>query len=166
MAKFRMTRIEAPEWASQPELHARVTVAHYAAIQRHREKMLKALHREIEAYVNDPELTFDAPASGAGMGDDDDDDEDSSGFPSLRRLNGKYYIQRESYVAQAKDEKRPYEALADPAWVHITVMCHCLEHAAETRPEGDYLGLDVSLKCMPKRWGSFEVCYNTNSSSI
>ena len=52
MAKFRMTRIEPPSWATQPDLSiAGVTVAEYAAIQRHRDKLLRAVHREVEAYL-------------------------------------------------------------------------------------------------------------------
>lgn len=74
MAKFRMTRIDAPAWATQPDLSiAGVTVAEYAAIQRHREKMLKIVHREVEAHLNDPGLVYDG---------------DNEGFPHRRRLTG------------------------------------------------------------------------------
>ena len=48
MAKFRMKRIEPPEWATQPELSiSRVTVAEFAAMQRHREKMLRSIRPQL-----------------------------------------------------------------------------------------------------------------------
>ena len=142
MAKFRMTRIEPPEWATQPDLGITcVTVAEYAAIQRHREKMLKAVHREVEAYLNDPRLVFDG---------------NEEGFPHRRRLTGAYYIGGESYTAHR-----------DPVLFHISVMCRCLEPPMSGMGrEGDYLGLEVWLKCVPGRWASFEVFRNTDSSSI
>ncbi len=142
MAKFRMTRIEPPGWATQPDLSiTAVTVAEYAAIQRHRDKLLRAVHREVEAYLNDPRLVFDG---------------DEEGFPHRRRLTGTYYIGGESYIAHR-----------DPDWFQISVLCRCLERP---RPgvdsEDDYLGLEVWLKCVPGRWASFEVFRNTDSSSI
>jgi hypothetical protein len=141
MAKFRMTRIEPPKWATQLELRVTlVTVAEYAAIQRHRDKLLKAVHRAVEAYLNDPRLVFE--------GDED-------GFPHRKRLTGTYYIGGESYRAHS-----------NPVWFQIGVKCRCLEPPSEDRDEGDYLGLDVWLKCVPERWASFEVYRNTDSSSI
>jgi hypothetical protein len=137
-----MTRIEPPDWATQPDLSiTRVTVAEYAAIQRHRDRMLKVVHREVEAYLNDPRLCFD--------GDDE-------GFPHRRRLSGAYYIGGESYSAQS-----------DPAWFQVSIMCRCLEPPkAGVDRDDDYLGLEVWLKCVPGRWESFEVFRNTDSSSI
>ena len=65
MAKFRLTRIEPPDWTTQPDLSIfRVTVAEYAAIQRHRDKLLRVVHREVEAYLNDPRLVFDGDEDG------------------------------------------------------------------------------------------------------
>jgi hypothetical protein len=143
VAKFRMTRIEPPGWAAQPNLSiSGVTVAEYAAIQRHRDKLLKAVHREVEAYMNDPRLAFD--------GDDED------GFPHRRRLTGSYYIGGESYVAHR-----------NPPWFQIGVMCRCQEPPKPGLDrEDDYLGLKVWLRCVPGRWVSFEVFRNTDSSSI
>ena len=55
MAKFVLTRIEASDWATQPDLNVGgVTVAEYSAIQRHREKLLRIVHREIAKYLNTP----------------------------------------------------------------------------------------------------------------
>jgi hypothetical protein len=142
VAKFRMTRTEPPGWATQPGLRITgVTAAEYAAIQRHRDKLLKAVGRAVEAYLNDPRLVFD--------GDED-------GFPHRGRLTGGYYIGGESYT----DHR-------DPPWFQIGVKCRCLgrpEPGADG--EDDYLGLEVWLKCVPGRWGSFEVYRNTDSSSI
>jgi hypothetical protein len=142
VAKFRMTRIEPPEWVTQPGLRVTlVVVAEYAAIQQHRDKLLKAVHRAVEAYLNDPRLVF--------AGDED-------GFPHRQRLSGTYYIGGESYTAHR-----------DPVWFQICFKCRCQQRAA---PDGgradDYLGLDVWLKCLPGRWASFEVYRNTDSSSI
>jgi hypothetical protein len=141
VTKFRMTRIEPPAWATQPDLSIScVTVADYGAIQRRRDRMLQVVHREIEAYLNDPRLYFD--------GDDE-------GFPHRRRLTGQYYIGSESYIAHS-----------DPAWFQISIKCHCLEPPKPgVDREDDYLGLEVWLKCIPGRW-SFAVFRNTDSSSI
>jgi hypothetical protein len=142
VAKFRLTRIEPPAWATQPDLRIyRVTVAEYAAIQRHRDKLLRAVHREVESYLNDPRLVFDG-------GED--------GFPHRRRLTGSYYIGSEMY-----------EAYADPAVFAVSIQCRCLEHPwAGMDRDGDYLGLQVWLRCFPGRWASFEVFRNTDSSVI
>lgn len=140
MAKFRLTRIEPPDWATQSSVSiAAVTVAEFAAIQRHREKMLRAVHREVEAYLNDPTLY--------GEGES---------FPDRLRMTGAYYIGRESYIAHR-----------DPAWFQIGIRCHCLEGPKAGLPrDDDYLGLEVWLKCVPGRWASFKVFRNTDSSSI
>jgi hypothetical protein len=137
-----MNRIEPPEWATQPDLRfTLVTVAEYAAIQRHRDKMLKVVHRAVEAYLNDPRLVFDG---------------EEEGFPHRQRLSGRYYIGGESYTAHR-----------DPVWFQIGVKCRCLEPATPGGGrEDDYLGLEVWLKCVPGRWAAFEVYRNTDSSSI
>jgi hypothetical protein len=142
VAKFRLARIDPPAWATQPELSIfRITVAEYAAIQRHRDTLLRAVHREVEAYLNDPRLVF--------TGDED-------GFPHLRRLTGSYYIGCESYHAHR-----------DPTWFQISVMCRCLKAKKSTDSgEDDYLGLEVWLKYVPGGRASFEVFRNTDSSSI
>jgi hypothetical protein len=73
-AMFRLMRIEPPEWAIQPSITiTRVTIAEYAAMQRYRDRMLKAVHQEVEAYLNDPRLYFDGNADG---------------FPQWSRLTG------------------------------------------------------------------------------
>jgi hypothetical protein len=140
--KLRLMRIEPPQWAMQPDLRIYgVTVAAYAAIQQHREKMLAVIHQAVEAYLNDPLLVFD--------GDED-------GFPHRRRLTGAYYIGDELY-----------QALADPAAFTISIMCRCLERSKPgVDRDDDYLGLQVWLKCFPGQWSSFEVFRNTDSSSI
>jgi hypothetical protein len=125
VTKFRLTRIELPEWATQPDLSiTAVTVAEYVAIQRHRDKLLRAVHREVEAYLNTPGLY--------GEGES---------FPDRLRMTGAYYIGSESYTAHR-----------DPAWFQISVTCRCLERAKPgVDRDDDYLGLEVWLKCVPSR---------------
>ena len=65
-------------------LRMAVTVAEYGAIQRHREKLLRAVHREIEEYLNT-----------AGMYGE------GESFPDRLRMTGAYYIGAETYVALA-----------------------------------------------------------------
>lgn len=140
MAKFQLQKVEPPDWAMHPHLSiTAVTVAEYAAIQHHRDKLLRAVHREVEAYLNTPGLCGEG-----GI------------FPDRRRLTGAYYIGAESYVAHR-----------EPTWFQISVKCHCLEKPKPgVDREDDYLGLEVWLKCVPGRWSSFEVFRNTDSSSI
>lgn len=142
MSRLRMTRIEPPAWATQPDLSiTSVTVEQYAAIQRHRDRMLRAIHREVEAYVNDLRLVNDG---------------EQAGFPHRQRLTGTYYLGTESYIGHG-----------DPAWFQISIMCRCLSPAKPgVDREADYLGLEVWLQCVPGRWASFEVFRNTDSSSI
>ena len=153
MAKFRMTRIEPPEWTTQPGLRiSLVKVADYAAIQRHREKLLKAVHQAVEGYLNDPRLYF--------SGDED-------GFPHRGRMTGEYSIGGESYalpVVRIKPDQKPSDA---PMlnWIEISVKCRCLEDRGDG-DRSDYLGLDVWLKCVRGKWSKFEVFRNTDSSSI
>ena len=141
MAQNNFVRIEPPLWATQPDLTvARVTVEEFAAIQRHRDKMLNVVHREVEEYLNDPELVFA---------------QNEGGFPHRRKLTGTYYIASESYIGHA-----------DPPWFQISVMCHFLEPPkAGIKRDDDYLGLEVWLKCVPGG-DSFDVFRNPDSSSI
>ncbi|MBL8797032.1 MAG: hypothetical protein JNM56_24230 [Planctomycetia bacterium] len=136
-----MTRIEPPAWATQPALHiGDVAVSDYASIQRRREQLLRVVHQAVEDYLNDPQLYFT---------------DDNEGFPNRERLTGQYYVADESYTAHE-----------DPAWFQIGVMCRCLERPrGRSKQAGDYLGLEVWLKCVPGRW-SFSVFRNTDSSSI
>ena len=140
MAMFRLTRIDPPDWARQPSVSIEgVTAEEYAAIQRHRDKLLRAVHQEVETYLNTPGLY--------GEGES---------FPDRLRMTGAYYIGDESYIAHRK-----------PAWLQISIMCHCLERPkAGMDRDDDYLGLQVWLKCVPERWSSFKVFRNTDSSSI
>lgn len=140
MAKFPLTRIEPPDWATQPDLCiTAITVAEYEAIQRHRDILLRAVHREVEEYLNTPGLY--------GEGES---------FPDRLRMTGAYYIGAESYIAHR-----------DPAWFQISIKCHCLKAPwAAVDRDSDYLGLEVWLKCVPGRWSSFEVFRNIDSSSI
>ncbi len=154
MAKFRMTRIEPPPWATQPDLAIEgVSVSDYRAIQRRRDRLLKAVHRTVEEYLNDPRLYFSA-------GED--------GFPNRDRLTGEYYIGGESYAiprVRIKPNEKP--STARPlGWIQICVRCRCLESAgADGGHPSDYLGLDVWLRCDPGK-GTFSVFRNTDSSSI
>ncbi len=140
VAKFRLTRIEPPDWATQPDLSIfNVTVAEYTAMQRHRERILWAVQREVEEYINTPDQY--------GEGES---------FPDRLRMTGTYYIGSESYIAHR-----------DPTWFQISVQCRCLERPKTGVPrDDDYLGLEVWLRCVPQRWASFEVFRNTDSSSI
>lgn len=140
MAKFRLTCIEPPDWATQPDLSiAAVTVAEYEAIRRCRDKLLQAVQREVEEYMNTPGLY-----------------DEGEGFPDRLRMTGAYYIGAESYIAHR-----------NPAWFQISIKCYCLEHPkGGVDRDDDYLGLEVWLKCVPGRWSEFEVFRNTDSSSI
>jgi len=140
VAQFQLTRVEPPDWARQPRVSIEgVAEADFAAIQRHRDKLLRTVHEEVEAYLNTSELY--------GEGES---------FPDRLRMTGAYYIGDESYTAHRK-----------PAWFQISIRCHCLERPkAGVDRDDDYLGLEVWLKCVPDRWSSFEVFRNTDSSSI
>jgi hypothetical protein len=143
VAMFRMTLIEPPDWAIQPDLSiTAVTVADYAAIQQRRDRMPAAVHQEVEAYLNDPRLYV--------VGDQDQDS-----FPNRDRMTWEYYIGSESYIAHT-----------DPGWFQISIQCRCLKHPwGPVKRPSDYLGLEVWLKCVSGRW-AFSVFRNTDSSSI
>jgi hypothetical protein len=140
VVKFRLTRIEPPDWATQPDLSiGGVSVAEYRTIQQHRDKLLRVVHREVEHYLNTPGLYGDGES-----------------FPDRLRMTGTYYIGAESYLAHR-----------NPDWFQIGIKCHCLEHPKEgVEHDDDYLGLEVWLKCVPRRWSLFEVFRNIDSSSI
>jgi hypothetical protein len=142
MAHFQLIRVAPPAWATQPSRRIScITVEEYAAIQRHRDKLLNVVHCEVEAYLNDPTLVFET---------------DEDGFPNRGRMTGAYYIADESYIAHR-----------DEHWFQISVMCHFLEFPKPgMNREDDYLGLEVWLKCVPGQWHLFEVFRNTDSSSI
>ncbi|MFN6206469.1 MAG: hypothetical protein ACK49R_08515 [Planctomycetota bacterium] len=140
VVQYRLTRIEAPDWATQPDFDVGgVTVAEYSELQRHRDELLRIVHQEIENYLNTPGLW--------GEGE---------GFPDRLRMTGTYYIAAESYFAHR-----------DPVWWQISFKCHCLEHPkAGIERDDDYLGLEVWIKYTPTLLPSFEVFRNTDSSSI
>jgi len=142
MAPFQPVQIDPPTWATQPDIYIqRVTVADFTEIQRHRGALLDAVHREVEEYLNDPQLVFEA---------------DAEGFPCRSRLTGEFYVGSESYIAHS-----------EPGWFQISVMCRFLEPPKPGMNRvDDYLGLELWLKCVPGKRGSFEVFRNTDSSSI
>ena len=127
MVNFRLTRIELPEWATQRSLSiSSVMVAEYAAIQRHRDELLRVVHLEAEAYPQRPGTGIRWLRGGISR--------------IASRVTGMYDVGSESYPAHR-----------DPAWFQIQVMCRCLEYPklAGTPREDDYLGLEVWLKCVP-----------------
>ena len=76
--RFEMKLIDLPAWVETTEVwFQNFTLAQYEECKKHRREILEKVHREIEAYVNDDDLTFD--------------DEDT--FPSRGRLSGEYYIE-------------------------------------------------------------------------
>jgi hypothetical protein len=138
---FRMQRIEVPSWARRPDvwLHG-MRLSDYHAIQQHRDRLLDAVHQEVELYLNANDLCFVA---------------DEDGFPNRSKMSGEYYIGSESYAAQA-----------GLIWYQISVACRCLEKPVRThQSDFDYLQLEVWLRCDPADW-SFTVFRNTDSSSI
>lgn len=140
MPGFGMKLVAPPTWVDRLDLKLTDTsAAEYVAIQNQRDQLLRVVQFEIENYLNTPGLY------GEGVS-----------FPDRSRMTGTYYIRSESYTAHN-----------EPRWIHIRIMCHCLEYPKAGMPrEDDYLGLEVWLKCLPGQWGSFEVFRNTDSSSI
>lgn len=138
--KFRLTRIDAPDWAAQPDLNVGgVTVAEYSDLQRHRDELIRVVHQEIENYLNTPGMY--------GEGDS---------FLDRLRMTGTYYIAAESYFAHR-----------DTLWFQISFKCHCLEHPrVGVERDDDYLGLEVWIKYIPSCLPSIEVFRNTDSSTI
>ena len=141
MARFLIKCVPHPKWAREPDvwLHD-MRLADYHAIQKHRVRMLKVVHKEVETCLNTAGLYYD--------GEED-------GFPNRSRMTGEYYLSDESYTARV-----------GPVWFQVSVMCRCLGSRLPGSAEvGDYLGLEVWLKCDPKKW-AFEVFRNTDSSLI
>ena len=139
MAKFRMTRVAAPDWADPAEvwLHD-IRLSDYQAIQEHRERLLEAVHGAVEKYLNTRGLYFSS------------DDY----FPNRKRMTGDYYLSDESYHGNV------------PGGFKISVYCCCLRKPwlpEQTGPD-DYLGLCVWLFCVPGKW-SFKV-QATDSSAL
>ena len=69
-------------------------------------KLLCAVHLEVEEYVNTPELH--------GEGES---------FPDRSRMTGEYYIGAETYIAHR-----------DALWFQSGVMCRCLEKPSAREP--------------------------------
>jgi hypothetical protein len=136
---FRMRLVDLPDWARRGRFKVDgVNDWDMNAIRYRRPEMLRAVHEEIEAYLNDPLLYFD--------GDED-------GFPHRKELTGEYYIGDESYFAHTQ-----------PSWIQIKIEGRCIGRGVGNKPD-DYLGLEVWLRCEPGTW-SFSVYRNTDSSAI
>ena len=141
MPKFRITRLELPGWAQQPDTDFNnIRLSDYHAIQQHRKQMLDVVHQEVEAYLNTPSLYTEG-------GDDV--------FPDRSRMSGEYYVGDESYTGHV-----------GPVWIQVGITCRCLEKPSRPGQEDrDYLGLEVWVRCDPPNW-SFTIFRNTDSSAI
>lgn len=136
-----MKCVPRPKWAREPDvwLHD-LRLADYHAVQQYRERMLKVVHKEVEAYLNTAGLYYEG---------------DEGGFPSRSRMTGEYYVSDEGYTAHV-----------GPVWFQVSIKCHCLgSRLPDSAEVGDYLGLEVWLRCEPKKW-TFDVFRNTDSSVI
>jgi hypothetical protein len=124
-SRFPMRRIALPEWApdyarGQIELDG-VSQQEYESLQQRRQEILASLDAEVERYVSDNTLP----------GDDS--------FPERDRLTGEFYVGNEGYCKEG-----------EPGWFRISILCRCLEHPRPGDDEpGDYLGLEVHLRCEP-----------------
>ena len=137
---FNIRRIDLPAYARNPDvwLH-NMKLKDHDGIQSHREELLDVVHKEVEEYLNTPDLVYDS----------------DDGFPSLTRLSGDYYISDESY-----------EMHVNPIVFRISIQTHFLEKPSmENQEDFDYLGLQVWIQCDPATW-SFSVFRNTDSSAI
>jgi hypothetical protein len=121
-----MKRIDPPAGSRAPRISLEdIDQAVYDAIQEHRDRMLAVVHKAVEKYLNTRNLYYD----------------DDSGFPNRSQMTGEYYISDESYMARDGGK-----------WIQIGVFCPCLEKPSDLYPTGgDYLGLNVLLRCVPKR---------------
>lgn len=144
MARFRMKRIERPRWSDEPDIWLNdMRLADYEAIQKRRRQMLKAVHQEIENYLNTTGLYYEY------------EDEANESFPNRFQMTGEYYIGYESYTAHV-----------GPVWFQVSIKCHCLgRRTPKKRQADDYLGLEVWLRCDPDKW-TFTIFRNTDSSVI
>ncbi|TKR29492.1 hypothetical protein FCE95_15250 [Luteimonas gilva] len=132
-------RIPTPLWArpTDASLYDGVRLSDYHLIQSHRDRLLDAVHDELDAYLNSDAIF--------GAGD----------FPNRERLTGEYYIADESYAQHT-----------GPLWIQIGIKCHCLEYPINAgQIDLDYLGLEVWLRFEPAS-GAFSIFRNTDSSSI
>jgi hypothetical protein len=105
-----MNRIEPPAWAREPTVWLDQTyLADYLAIQEHRDKLLAAVHKEVEKYLNTRDLVYD----------------DEEGFPNRSRMTGDYYIGSESYIGNNEG-----------GWTKVGIECGCAARPGEghTRP--------------------------------
>ncbi len=70
---FNVRRIDLPAYARNPDvwLH-NMKLKDHDGIQSHREELLNVVHKEVEEYLNTPDLVYDS----------------DDGFPSLTRLTG------------------------------------------------------------------------------
>lgn len=136
-----MVRIETPTWARPFDVYLDgMKLSEYHRLQGIRDQILKLVHDEVVAYVNDDQLMFD--------GDED-------WFPHRREMSGEYYIESESYKAKV-----------GPPRVVIGVQCHCLQKEPIGEYPGlDYLGLHVWLEC-DREGGNLHISGNTDSSAI
>lgn len=135
-----MRRVPVPDWApdyARGEVKLKgVSQQEYDSLQQRRQQILTLLDAEVERYVSD----------NVYPGDDS--------FPDRDRLTGEFYLGNERYSKEG-----------DPEWIRISMFCRCLEHPrpGDDQP-GDYLGLEVYLRCDPIS-GGFSVL-GTDESSI
>jgi hypothetical protein len=142
-----MQLIPTPEWARPTEILIEELFGEeeYLRLSKQREEVLAIVKQAIETYINDDNLCCDL--------------EDM--FPKRERLNGEYYIDRESYDAFQKDTNT-----SQLCWM-FSIMVHCLEKAwYEDQIECDYLGLDIHFGWSPEEQKILFSQENIDSSSI
>lgn len=123
-----MTHIDRPKWANLPNIRFSPNFPHQQklVIQEKRSELLEYVHKQVEDFVNDTDLT-------ANEGDD---------FPSWNYLSGEYYIGDENYRMNESTMGLNF---------HISIFVHCLEKPWKNRfgaevENRDYLGLEIHLK--------------------
>lgn len=134
-------QIASPPWA-RPSLRDAEDLAPVveAWLAANRAAMLDEVRREVERYVNDPDLCVNR---------------DEDGFPCRDRLTGAYYLGDEGYF--------PGEAES----VEISIQCRFLEGPKSGMDRlDDYLSLEVWLRCLPDLSTGFTIFRNTDSSVI
>ena len=134
-------RVPAPDWAERAalDLEDMQPWDHERLQARYRDDILAAVDRAIEAYLRDPDLTYE-----------------TDHFPTWQRLTGEYYIAGESYWSEQ-----------GPPKLQMSLMAHCLESAPPDSGGRcrDYLGLEVWLE-LDELNGAIEVVRSTDSCSI